>query len=570
MPARVVNLASRTDPLAALVELGDRLLAMSRPRLAAYLAGCRPDRRNLCEYALGAVGAHWRQDPSTMLEHFNAGRYDRHRLARFLGAAFRRAADGTETRQVWNVASRLGKSELASKAGPAWALDRDPTSTFILSSYAYQLAVENAIGCRDLLRAHPGELRVRLRRDKNRQDRWATTEGGGLLAAGVGGSVIGFGAGGGSMGAGGGVIIDDPYKNWVDAHSALKRQQLWDFYLSVLRLRLDSERAFILAVMARWHVDDIVGRLKAADAAGTGDRFTVYALPSLATRADDLLGRALGEPLVPTRFDKAAVDARIRALGSYLAAAMEQQEPSPEEGNEVLRSWWQWADRPTARPDDALTSWDMKMKDITHGDFVVGQAWHRYASTAWCMEQMRGQWNVATTRVAMALMSVRHPRINRHVVENTGNGPEVIAALRRGIPRAKVDDAIAGLLAMSRDEREQVERLLQRGIPGIVAVDPVGDKSARLRAVAPFIEAGDVFLPDEPAVVMGWGLSLVNEAAAFPNDEHDDQVDAMSQGLSMLLAHPVGSIVVPPAGRVAAPRASRVVGPRPSLSRARH
>jgi phage terminase large subunit-like protein len=210
----------------------------------------------------------------------------------------------------------------------------------------------------------------------------------------------------------------------------------------------------------------------------------------------------------------------------------------------------------------------MKMKDIKHGDFVVGQAWQRHASTAWCLEMVRGQWGVVTTRCAMALMAVRHPHIKRHVVENTGNGPEVIAALRRGIPRASVPDDVAGELAMTRAEREQVEALLQRGMSGIVPVTPIGDKAARLRAVAPFIEAGDVWLPQEDRVVYGWGLAMVNSCAAFPNDEHDDIPDALSQALSMLLARAQGEIHRPPAGRAArAPVAGRIVGPRPTIGR---
>lgn len=570
MPVREVDLSSRaTDPLVALIELGGRLQSLTRANLAAYLSGATPDKRLMAEYALGAVNAHWRMDPSTMLEHLDP-RFERHRLARFLGAAFRRAADGVEKRQIWNVASRYGKSKIASQGGPAWALDRDPTSTFILVSYAYQLAVENAIGCRDLIRQNPRQFRARLRRDKSRQDRWTTTEGGGLLAAGVGGSVIGFGAGGGVMGAGGGFIMDDPFKNWAEAHSLLKRDAAWDMYRSVLRLRLDWEGAFGIIVHARWHLDDPTGRAKRSMEAGEGDDFVIYSLPSLATRADDLLGRQIGEALVPSRFDAPAVKERMKAIGLYLARAMEQQDPSPEEGKEFKRSYWQWADRPTAPADDALTSWDMKLKDITHGDYVVGQAWARYGSTAWLLGSLRGQWGVVTTRCAIALMQVRFPWITRHVVENTGNGPEVIKALRRGLAGVTVDEDVAKELAMNADERVAVEALLRRGISGIVPVTPVGDKVARARAVVPFVEAGDVFLPDEPAVVEGWGLRFVDEAAAFPErDTPDDQVDAMSQALSILLGRMPADIVVP-SGRVQLPNPGRVVGPRPSLGRRRN
>jgi len=567
MPARVVDIPHARDPLAALIELGHKLLAMPRPKLAAYMSGSPPARRAVCEYALGAVNAHWRQDPSTMLAKLD-DRYRPHRLARFLGSAFRRAADGLEPRQAILAPSRVGKSRVTSQGGTAWALDRDPAATFILCSYAYELAAENAHGVRDMLTENPEHLRVRLRPDRKRHDRWVTTAGGGILAAGIGGSIIGFGAGAGLIGAGGGVVIDDPFKNWMEAHSKTHRDRVWNFYRSVLRLRLDHDDAFIQLLMARWHLDDLMGRITTADETGDGETWTLYRLPALADQVDDLLGRALGEPLVPEVFDLEAVQSRARVLGSYLASAMEQQDPAPEEGGELKRAWWQWGDIPPATPDDSLTSWDMKMKDNTRGDYVVGQAWHRYASTAWCVDQLRGQWDLTMTRAAVALMQVRHPHIRRHVIENAGNGPEVMEALRRGIARADISEDVAGALGMNRDERIRVEELLRRGISGIVPNTVTTDKVTRARTAAPHLEAGDIFLPLSAA--NGWALGLVNECAAFPDPgTPDDQVDAWSQGVTRILGAGPGHVEMPPAtARVSLPqpghigRRMRGLGPR--------
>lgn len=560
MPARVVDLRSRAqrDPLPKLLAYGDNLADMPRDQLRSYLAGCTPERRRIAEYALGAAGVHWRADPATMLEHLSPS-FERHRVAELLGKAFRRAADGVEPRQIWELPARYGKSELGSKGGPAWCLDRDPTATIILCSFAHNLAVENAIGARDLIRNNPADLRVRLRADRNRNDRWKTTKGGGLLAAGIGGTIAGFGAAGGVLGAGGGIIFDDPFKNWAEAHSANRRELVWNFYLSVLRLRLDYEGGFIIIITTRWHEDDIVGRALAAQAAGDGDTWTRYRLPAIAEDENDLLGRAIGEPLIPSRFPLDAVLARHKALGPYLTAAMEQQRPAPEEGGELKRSWWMFGQLPTGTPDDAVTSWDMKLKDRANsGDYVVGQAWARYGGTAWGVAQLRGQWNFATTCAAVALMAVRYPWITRHVVENAGNGPEVIEALRRPHESYTVPDEVAGQLGMTPDERAKVEALRQRGMSGIVSnnVGSQGDKTVRARLVSPYLQAGDVWV-DEQAV-NGWGLQLVNEAAAFPNGENDDQVDAWSQAMRFLLAIGQGDIELPEQGRIQRPPVGHV------------
>lgn len=556
-----------TDPLHELEQLGRRIVELPHARRVAYLSSLSRPKQLTAEYALGVVNRGWRADPSTFGAHLlGQPRFVRYRFSALLGAAFRRAADGVEPRQIWMLPARYGKSLLASQIGPAWALDRDPAANIILSSYGYDLARENAVGARDIIIEHPDQLRVRLRPDRRRQDRWVTTEGGGLLAAGVGGSMVGFGAGGGLIGAGGGVILDDLFKNWAEAHSEAERERRWKWILSVVRLRLNSERAFIIHVTTRWHQDDVVGRQLAAAATGDGDQWTVYRLPAIAEAPTDkypdpdLLGRQPGEVLEPARFTLPDVLARQRTLGSYLTAGMEQQRPAPEEGGELKRAWWRWGDPPTGTPDACITSWDMKLKEAKSGDYVVGQCWRRYASTVWAVEQLRGQWNMPETRAAIALMQVRHPEANRHLVENSGNGPEVIAALRAGIRNATVDDATAGVLGMNRTEREQVERLLQRGMPGIIPVTVKTDKVARSRAVSGYLEAGDVWLSN--VGVNGWGAQLVDEAAAFPNGDNDDSVDAWSQALAFLLGAATTATFTKPRGSVQLPGAG-TIGPRP-------
>jgi phage terminase large subunit-like protein len=189
----------------------------------------------------------------------------------------------------------------------------------------------------------------------------------------------------------------------------------------------------------------------------------------------------------------------------------------------------------------------MKMKDKKGGDYVVGQAWGRTGSSYWCVDQLRGQWNMATTKAAIALMAIRHPKVKRHVIENTGNGPEVMEQLRAPQARYVVSEVIAGELGMSGDERVLVERLLRRGMSGLLPENPKGDKVARVRAQSPLIEAGNVHLLDR-----AWARSIVDESAAFPRGAHDDQVDAWSQALKRLSHLGTASTAPAPARSVAA------------------
>lgn len=504
-------------------DLRNLVRRMTPAQVVAFAASLDDEDLALLEQVVGDLSADaWRSTPDAMAAHLDRT-FTRWRYVRLLGEAFRRAVVGESKRQIWNLPARLGKSTLASRWGPAWALDRDPTRKFILTSYGDELAHENAVHVRDILRTHRDVLRARLRLDRQRMDRFVTEEGGGVLAAGIGSAITGFG---------GSVIVDDPFKNWQEAHSAARREVVRNAYRSVLRLRLDSAADFILVVMTRWHEDDLAGDLQKEAEDGTGEAWEVIRLPQLAEPGDPL-GRQPGEVLEPGRFDLDAVRARRRALGSFLFAALEQQAPAPEEGGELKRAWWRIETRAPTKADEWMTSWDMKLKDKEAGDFVVGQAWARTGTDYWLVDQLRGQWNQATTANAIALMAVRFPQIAAHVVENTGNGPEVMEALRQPKPTYVVDDEMAGELGMTEAERIAVTRLRRRGLGGLIPNTPKGPKPVRARAVSGYVEAGDVHL-----VEASWTGAFLDETAAFPNGAHDDQVDAFSQALARLARGP--------------------------------
>jgi len=537
--------------------LGELLLQMTASELEHFLASLDARNLTIVERALADVArSGWRSSPAAMAAQL--GGLKRMPHTDYLSDRFVAAVRGTSPRQIWNMPARHGKSLIGSQWGPTWALDTVPSIKLALTSYGDQLANENSAIVRDLLVSHGDVLGVRLKRDRRRIDRFVTDEGGGLIAAGVGSGLTGFGAHG--------IVVDDPFKNWQEAHSEARRLAIWNWYRAVVRLRLeqrdDGTPGFIIIVMTRWHEDDLTGRLLEA-AEEEGEEWEHVFLPAIA-EDDDLLGRAPGEALAPALYDIDALVARAGVLGSYLTAGMEQQHPAPEEGTDIMRGWWKWYDAPPPRYDDALTSWDMKLKDKETGDYVVGQAWGRTGSDFWGIDQLRGQYNFATTKAAIALMHVRHPWIKRHVIENTGNGPEVIDQLRRPMKDYIVSPEIQGALGMTDDEARRVERVMRRGMTGIVPENPKGDKRARMRAQTPYIEAGNVHLPENKP----WADALVTESALFPNGSHDDQVDACSQALKRLSKMP-GGVGRKPTKRVGKPKPSaRAKVVRPPTARA--
>ena len=436
------------------------------------------------------------------------------------------------------------------RRGVAWALDRDPTLPVIYTSYGAELALNSARAIRDYGIEHATPdgsdegLRYRLRQDATKVGEWLTTEGGGLKATGISGALSGFPAGG--------IVIDDPHKNWQEAHSEAKQEAIWNLYRSVLRVRLRMG-GWIIVIHTRWCFGDLTDRIL-NEAAQIGEDWRHVALPMIAETPDpargvqpDPLGRAPGEVLEPKRFDLPAALARARALGSYLTAGMEQQRPAPVEGGMLKRAWWRLSVDTPDTFDEWITSWDVKMKDkADSGDFVVGQVWARVGSRFWCLAQFRGQWSMGQTKAAVALAAVRYPLVRTHVMENTGNGPEVMADLRAGNPGYQLPDEVADAIGCTHDERPLLEAVIRRGIPNLVENNPKGSKVARVMGVSGMIEAGSVTLVDHP-----FAYALIDEAAAFKGlkSDTDDQVDAMSQALAWLQGHIGGTTAASAAGR---------------------
>lgn len=56
-------------------------------------------------------------------------------------------------------------------------------------------------------------------------------------------------------------ILDDVYKDFNEANSALIREQAWKWFSTVVRTRLHNDSQEII-VFTRWHEDDIIGRLE--------------------------------------------------------------------------------------------------------------------------------------------------------------------------------------------------------------------------------------------------------------------------------------------------------------------
>lgn len=394
---------------------------------------------------------------------------------------------------------RSGKSELTSKWAPAWFLQLFPWLRVIAASYGASLAAEWGGQVRDILVEFGYDYGVEIDTSTKAKDGWMTTDGGGMWTAGIGGGLTGRGA---DL-----AIIDDPVKDWEEANSLVYRERAWNWYTSVLRTRM-APGGSIIVVQTRWHEDDLSGRLEKAAKDGTGEKWEIVRLPAIATGDEvhelypngDVWTRRKGEVLWPQRFPRESVDKLRRTLGPVVFAALGQQAPSPAEGSILKRSWWK---RWNGLPDpitrtDALISVDSAFKGKADSDYVVIQVWWRYGARKFLIEQIRDRMDYPTFRKTLREMMLRHPECRKTIVEDSANGPAVVADLTSTLS-------------------------------GIVLRPAKGSKESRAHAVTGDIESGNVYLPD--ASVWPEVVDFINECATFPNGANDDQVDGLTQAL---------------------------------------
>ena len=404
-------------------------------------------------------------------------------------------AQGKLKRLLIQMPPRHGKSEFASAHFPAWYLGTFPDRRVILASYEHDFAASWGAKAKDRFSEFgPLLWRLWVRRDRQAADDWQIAgHSGGMVCAGVGGPITGRGA---DL-----LIIDDPVKSAEEANSETYRERAWNWYRSTAYTRLEPAGA-ILLIQTRWHEDDLAGRVL-AEAAKTGEPWHVISLPALA-EAGDVLGRQPGEPLWPARYPVEDLEQIQASLGGYWWQALYQQRPAPPEGALFKRDWWRFYPLRDLPPqfDRVIQSWDMAFKETTDSDYVVGQVWGAKGARIYLLDQVRERMDFAKTLQAVEALSDKWPAATLKLVEDAANGPAVISAL-------------------------------QLKVRGLLPVKPQGGKLSRAQAILPLVEAGNVWLPS--AEEQPWVEQFLAEARSFPVGAHDDQIDAMSQGLQRFL-----------------------------------
>jgi predicted phage terminase large subunit-like protein len=401
-------------------------------------------------------------------------------------------ASGEVKRLIVTVPPRHLKSIIASVALPAWYLGHNPSERVVCISYSSDLAKTHANDFRRVVtdplyqavfpkmivsRETDGEIHTTLR-----GRRYATSIQGTLT--GKGGNLF---------------IIDDPLKPG-DALSEVSRERVIEWYRSTLVTRPDDKQAArIMVVMQRIHVDDLVGYLLENEAG-----FEVLNLPAVAqsTTTYDLGGgrthvRETGDLLHPAHEPAEVLREIKKSMGSMLFSAQYQQAPEPAGGKIIKRKMLQYYSAVERRPTDRIVlSWDIAMAEKEANDYSACVVLLNRGDLYFVKEVIRGKFPFDRLKEKIIEVKERYGRAASLVIEQGGISYGLIQSLR------------------------------QKHV-NVVDYKPKGDKEERLIAQIDLFEGGSVLLPKEAP----WLEEFVHELLSFPG-RHDDQVDALSQGLA--------------------------------------
>lgn len=386
------------------------------------------------------------------------------------------------------------KSTYASVVYPSYAMGKRTGSRVILASYASSIAWKQSRRTRQIARSEKFRpiFNTGLVHGNQSVEEWGMENGSEYMAGGILSGMTGNRATD--------LIVDDPVAGRDEADSSTLRKKTREAYEDDLSTRLMPGGATII-IQTRWHQDDLSGAILPSDWDGEsgmirgrdGLDWFVLCLPAICDRADDPLGRKIGEPLWPEWFKGDHFD-RFKA-NPRTWSALFQQKPAPDTGDYFRREWFEmgWRQRPTdlrvfGASDYAVTP---GAGDYTeHGVFALdGQ------DTLYLLDWWSGQTASDVWVERLCDLVVKHQPLC-WIVES--------GVIRRAV------------------EPYMTSRMVARNaLTRIEWVPSIGDKEARARGFQAMASMGKVRFPERS----DWRDRIIEQLVRFPAAKFDDAVD---------------------------------------------
>ena len=404
---------------------------------------------------------------------------------KIMSEKFNKVATGQLKRVIINMAPRHTKSEFASYLLPSWMIGKNPKLKIIQATHTTELAVRFGRKAKNLIDSQEYQkiFQTKLREDSKAAGRWETNEGGEYFAAGVGGSITGRGA---DL-----LIIDDPHSE-QDALNTNALERTWEWYTSGPRQRLQPG-GVIVVVMTRWNTKDLTGRLINSQKETKADQWEVIEFPAILPN---------DKPLWPEYWKLEELEGVKASLAIGKWNAQYQQNPTAEEGSIIKREWWQLWDKDLPSLYHVIQSYDTAFLKKETADYSAITTWGVFYPTE----------DSGPNLILLDVVKDRFefPELRRVALEQYNYWK----------PESVIVEGKASGMPLTFELRKQ-------GIPVINYTPSRGnDKHARVNAVAPLFESGQIWATDDK-----FSEEVIEECAAFPYGDHDDLVDSMTQAV---------------------------------------
>jgi predicted phage terminase large subunit-like protein len=444
------------------------------------------------EYLLSKIKLHQKEKESRVKDDFLE--FVKHMWPEFvegyhhkiIAEKFNKLATGEIKRLIVNMPPRHTKSEFASNYLPAWMIGKNPKLKIIQTTHTAELAVRFGRKAKNVIDSSEYQevFKTKLQEDSKAAGRWETEGGGEYFAAGVGGAITGRGA---DL-----LIIDDPHKE-QDAMSKEGFDKAYEWYTSGPRQRLQPGGA-IVVVMTRWSTKDLTGRLMQGQKEVKGDQWEVIEFPAIMPS---------GLPVWPEYWNLNELEKVEATLPISKWNAQWMQAPTAEEGAIIKRDWWQ--DWPHDNPP--VTEFIIQSYDTA---FLKKETADYSAITTW------GMFRDDENQMHIILLDAEKDRYEFPELRRVAH--ESFLFWR---PQMVLIEAKASGIPLTHE-------LSRMGIPVVNYTPSRGnDKHVRVNTVAPFFESGRVWAPMHKQ----YAQEVIEECAAFPNGDHDDYVDSMTQAI---------------------------------------
>jgi len=415
-------------------------------------------------------------------------------LAKVCETVVKRIEEGKNTKICLSVPPQHGKSMTITETLPSWFMGRNPDSRCICTGYNADMAEKFGDRNREKVKKFGKEIfGIEVSESQDNKTLFNLKDHlGGLYSAGITGGLTG------NQGAL--IIIDDPFKNGIEAKNQSVRDNIWQIFCDSILTRQRGLGNAIIVIHTRWHEDDLIGRIMKTD---KNSEWLIINIPCVAEENDRYLHRKVGETLCPELgFDAKWVENMRTTLGKANFNALYQGKPFIEGGNIVKRQDIMFYSKNTCPVDfeEYVLSCDLSFGTTTKSsDPYCMTLWGRNKADHYLLKIYDKKASFIETLRTIRVICGEYPELRRKLVEKKANG------------QATID-------------------MLGREIGGFTPYDPKNtSKENRLQSVVPYFEGGNVYFPCED--LMPNIEDYVSQLLRFPNATHDDFVDTISQYL---------------------------------------